>query len=261
MASPSDSGVVDTLSRRTRILRALESDPRSKRDLADALEVSRSTVDRGVRELEVLGFVERCEEGYRLSSGGRLARTEYDRTDAALEAIGAAADLLAHLPRDAPMSVRMLEGATTQVPDPHAPNEPFEALTDLIEDATRFRGVSGAERVPELRHVLYERTVEDDLDAEAVFTERLVEFLSDSYPETVRAVIDDGGFDIHTIPEIPYGLGIFETPAYSCALVVVHEDPADVHGIIQNDTPDALEWAEETYRRFREAARPVDPPG
>lgn len=260
MVPASDGDVVDTLSRRTRILRVLGCEPRSKRDLVEALGLSRSTVDRGVRELEMLGFVERCGEGYRLSPGGRLARTEYDRTGEALEAIGDAADLLKHLPRDAPMSTRLLEGATIQVPEPHAPTEPFEALVPLLDDATRFRGVAGTERLPALRDVLYERTVEGDLDAEAVFTECLTEFLVDSHPETTRSVIADGGFDIYALPEIPYGLGIFETPTYSCALVVVHEDPAEVYGIIQNDSPAALDWAEATYRRLRDAARPIDPP-
>jgi len=59
--------VVELLARRATLLRLLRERPRLKRELAEELSVSRSTVDRAVRNLEATDYVAR--------GGDRLAHT------------------------------------------------------------------------------------------------------------------------------------------------------------------------------------------
>lgn len=261
MSLPSKDGdVLQTLSRRRNVLAALDGSPRDKRDLVDALDVSRSTVDRAIRELELFGFVGRRDGNYRLTVSGRLALAEHRRVSTALGAIDDVSGLLKHVPCDAPMSVDLLQEATVYEPEPHAPNQPFESMAELVEEADRFYGLAGAERVPHFRNRLYERTVNGTLDAEAVFTEELAEFLLEDRPEEIREVVELGGFGLYACPSIPYGLGIVETPSTSLVFVVVYGDAAESHGIIYNDTPAALEWADGVYRQYRAAATKLEFP-
>jgi len=59
--------------RREPTLRLLSDGPTTNRDVIDALEVSRSTVTRALRELEEAGFVGRRDGGYATTLAGRFA--------------------------------------------------------------------------------------------------------------------------------------------------------------------------------------------
>jgi len=74
----SPDGVVAALEKRARLLRMLADGPMDKPALRDALEVSRSTVYKALRELEELGLVHRVDDGYALTQFGRLARRKHD---------------------------------------------------------------------------------------------------------------------------------------------------------------------------------------
>ncbi|MCU4740963.1 transcriptional regulator [Halobacteria archaeon AArc-m2/3/4] len=261
MTSPSsDRDVLQTLSRRHDLLSCLENGSRYKRDLVAELSVSRSTIDRGIRELESVEFVERCSGAFRLTAAGRLALSEYRRRLESLGAITDCSEILTDIPPEAPMSVDLLVGASVTQPKPHAPNEPIGAVVDLLEEADRFRGFATAQRLPRLRDRLYELTTAGQLDAEAIFTEELAAFLLENHAQQMRDVLCDGHFDMYSISTLPYGLGIVETPSCSRAFVVVHGDSGAVRGVIQNDTQAALEWADDVFRRYRTRSSRLEPP-
>lgn len=258
--SKSDHDALEILSRRHELLERLAEGARHKRDLVDDLEVSRSTVHRGIRQLESIDFVERRDGTYRLTVPGRLALVEHRRRVTALESIAAVSDLLGAIPRDAPMSVRFLEEATTLEPEPHAPNAPYEVIVDRLAVAERLRAITAAERDPQFRRRLHERTVEGDLDAEVIFTNELAAFFLDAHGRQLREVMADGAVDCFAVESTPYGLWIVETATRSEAFVVVHGEAADIRGVIRNGTDRAIDWADGVYRNVRERARRLDPP-
>ena len=64
---------LEVLLQRVEVLERLVEGPSYRRDLSDELGVSRSTIDRAVRELEELQFVENCRDGVRATAAGRNA--------------------------------------------------------------------------------------------------------------------------------------------------------------------------------------------
>ncbi|WP_255169013.1 helix-turn-helix transcriptional regulator [Natrononativus amylolyticus] len=260
--SPRRSGVdvLDLVSRRRDLLAALESAAGTKRELADRLECSRSTVDRAVRECEGRSLVERCADGIRLSTAGRLALAEHRRSLETLATIGDAGSLLASLPPEAPMALAMLEGATIHEPAGHAPNEPLEEIVRLLDGARRFRGLAAVERLPQFRTLLYDGTVHGDLDAELVLTDDLLSFLRANRGDQLRETMATGRFRVHVIPSVPYGLGIIDRPSTTVAFVVLTSDAGEPTAVVRNDSRAALEWATAVYDRYRAAATPVPSP-
>lgn len=256
----STADIVRIVTRRQGLLETLAERPRRKRELVDRLECSRSTIDRAIRELEQFEFVARDESGYRLTVTGRLVLSEYRRCTGAFDAIDGGSELLRHVPRDAPMSTALLEDARTYEPKPHAPLEPLQELVDRFESATHVRGFAAAERIPETRAQLYEQTVENGLDVEAIFTEDLAAFLFAEYPDQARAVVTDGDFDMYATESIPYELTIVEEPDESHVFVFVLNERTEIQGVIRNDTRAALEWAHAVFRHFRSTATAVAPP-
>lgn len=255
-----DLDVFETLSRRRGLLECLEDGTRSKRGLVEDLGVSRSTIDRGIRELEYFDFVERVDSDYRLTAAGMLALSQFCRSVDALESIADFRQILEYVPRTAPLSIDVLDGAIAHEPEPHAPNAPIEVIIDRLEDAQRMRGFTAAERLPALRYELYTSTVAGELTAEAIFTDELAEFLLRTYPDQMAESMSQGQFDMFSIPSIPYGLGLIETPTGSYVFLVVFGESKDIRGIIENDSRAAFEWADALYRRFRARAAPLSPP-
>lgn len=252
--SSSAHDVLRTVTNRRLLLERLESGPSDKQALCASLECSRSTVDRGIRELECLRFVERDGRDYRLTVAGRLALEEYRHSAAVLESIGEVCDLLENVPRDAPMSTALLDGARRIDPPSHAPTKPLQTLVDLVGSAERYRSITAAQRVPQLRTRLHERIVDGTLDSEGVMTPEFVRFLREEYPEDFREAVIEGENDLYTIESIPYELVLVETPTESRVFVFVLDDSTAIQGIITNDTAAALEWGERVYREFRAAA-------
>ncbi|ELY92865.1 transcriptional regulator [Natrialba hulunbeirensis JCM 10989] len=254
---PPTADVVETVSRRRALLEALAAGPQRKRDLVEQLACSRSTIDRAIRELERFEFIERAESGYRLTAAGRLVLEEFSRTTETFAAIGEASQVLAAIPREAPMSPDFLDGATVSEPKPHAPNAPLQELAMSFETATRVRGSSSAERIPETRARLHQRTIEDDLTAELILTTDLAEFLLSEYPEQVSGVVSEGDSAMYEIDSIPYELTIVEQPDDCQIFLFALNDRAEIEGVIKNDTQAALEWAESVFDELRAAASPL----
>lgn len=258
MRSPGSTlDVLRTVSRRRPLLAALESGPSDKRTLCESLECSRSTVDRGVRELEWLEFVRRDDETYRLTTAGRLALAEHRHSTDVLESIAGTSDLLADVPQDASMSAALLTGARTLEPPSHAPTKPLQSIVDLVGSADRVRGLKSAERIPRLREQLRDRVVDGDLDGEGVVTLEFARYIRETYPDWFREVVVDGGFDLYTVESIPYELVLVETPTTSRVFLFVLDDSTAIQGILENDTTAAFEWAQRTYRQFRASATPL----
>ncbi|WIV68399.1 helix-turn-helix transcriptional regulator [Natrialbaceae archaeon AArc-T1-2] len=256
---PPDAGssLLGTIDSRVSFLSSLEDGPRDKRALVGELECSRSTVDRAIRELETLALVERVDDAYRLTIVGRLALEEYRRSRDRLEAIAGLGEYLGTVPQTVPLSPSVLEGATVHEPEPHAPHEPLAHLLERIDDADRFRGFDGTERIPQIRTRLYERTVEGSLTGELVLADDLVTFLLERHPDQVRDVLD-GGFDFYTVSSVPYGLVRLDTPSQSETVLVFTSDVGDV--VVRNDSDAACEWGDAVYRRYRARAQRLEPP-
>lgn len=254
---PPDRSFLGTIDNRRSILSALEDGPRDKRDLVTDLACSRSTVDRAIRDLEALALVERVDGAYRLTIVGRLALAEYRRSRDRLETIAGMGEYLEGIPRTAPLSPSMLEGATVHEPEPHAPTEPLMQLADRIDDAEHVRGFTGTERSSRVRDRLNDRILGGSLAGEIVLTEELVTFLLEHQAERLQAVADSD-FDLYVVESVPYELVRIDTPSRSETFLVIDHDVGNV--VLRNDSTDACEWGDVVYRRYRAMAEKLEPP-
>ena len=250
MGSPSTA--VDVLARRSDLLRAVRERPRSKPALVDALSVSRSTVDRAVRELEAEGFVERSG-GVSLTLQGRLALDSYETLSADLAGLDGAASALRTLPDDARVDTALFQNATVVEASPVAPQRATEAYRSLAVDATRIRGYASAlldSTVPTLR----DRIVADRLEMELVLGPGVLDALVGGHGDAVADARDTGRLTLQAASEaLSYSLMLVETPATTHACALFYDDSGHT-GLVRNDAPEAVEWAEDVYADLRAAA-------
>jgi hypothetical protein len=252
--------VLEVVRRRETVLAALADGRREKRDLVAALSVSRSTVDRAVRELETHDLATRVDGKYRATLTGELllaARREYVERVAGTGAVG---DLLAHLPPDVDAPVEAFATAEAFRPEGPDPHRPAEFLRDLVRDGVRHRGLLVRQATPNAPDLIRDRVCAGEFDVEYLISPAMREYLWSERPELVRTMIEDGGVEFRETDDLPFDYALLTTPETTYFVVVVHDDSGSLQGVLCNDAPAAVEWGRRTYERHRAAADLVDPP-
>ncbi len=253
-------GVVDLVTRRIDVLQYLDGSTAGKETLVEELDISRSTVNRSLRELESAGFVTRSEGGFTASATGRTVAELYREFRTTLtEAVGAQ-PLLSALPPSATVSHAMIRGSDIHVSEPPTPYRPIERVTDLVTAAETFRSLSTAVARPESFDRITKAVVDDGLDAEIVFEVSVAEQIRTSRADPIREAMESDQFAMYATAELPYSLGIVRDSGTSHAFLVVSSPESELRGVVINDSAAAIAWAEKVYRNHRAAATELPPP-
>jgi predicted transcriptional regulator len=254
MAAPHPGDFLDVMRRRGELLRAIGPEGAAKRALESRLDVSRSTIDRGIRELEAKDLVERTDDGYRQTLTGRIALADYEAFTSRIEGLCEGSELLTKLPADADLSPAMLAGADVVESTRTAPGRPARTLYDVIERADSVRGFSPSVHPQQVE--TFDRRVEAGMDLELVLTDAVIERILAVYadPEEVRRDLSQNRVTVfRTDAEFPYSLTLSDVDGRTVAGVMVYVEGGP-QGCLVNDSEAAVEWAERRYERARDRA-------
>ena len=244
------SDLVRTLCNRHEFLVALRVAPREKRSRVETLGVSRSTIDRALRELETEGLVERTERGYRLTAAGRLAASLTDAMLSATSDLHAVAEPLRATSADAPVDLRLVSGATAAEATERVRSRPLTPVLDLLKDASRVYVLAPVISRPGSFDRVREAVLDAGTDVEMVFEASLAEQLLPPNADRVARMVGKGFTPLVTTG-VPFGLVLGETDDGWETHVVTYGDDGDLRGVVSNDTPAAAAWAWETFQRYR----------
>lgn len=251
-------GFVQTLCDRHEFLVSLRAGPREKRALVETLDVSRSTVDRAIRELQSEGLVERERRGFRLTAAGRLAVSFTEGLLSVTGDLRAVAEVLEPVPASAPIDGRVVRGATVAEATRTTRYKPLAAVDELLCEATRLYGITPLITRQRSMDRLAEAVTDRGADAEIVFGESLAEQLLPSMGEEIRSMVN-AGFRPLSASDLPFGLVLGETPDGWRTCVITYTDDGDLRGVITNDAPEATAWAWDVYRNYRRDAVDLSP--
>lgn len=258
MSLSGHGSMVALLARRAPLLRELRRSPAAKNDLLSPLDVSRSTIDRAIRELERDDLVERIDGRYRLTLAGRIALDAYDEFSDRIEAVQSNAGVLTCLPPDVSLSADPLVGAETVRAKPAVPQRPVEALAATVARAERIRGsvVGIAAQFVDI----YREQILDGATIEVVIDGETLSRLLGRYADAVEEVLGTGRVEIREAPSTPpYALKIHESGDERVVTVAVYGNNG-LRALLRNDTAAAVRWAERRYEELRAASDPVAVP-
>ena len=249
---------LDLLAQRADLLQTVRDDPTPKPELTDALGVSRSTVDRAVRQLETRGFVDRAAGTVSLTLKGRLVLDSYETFAARFAAIDGADVFLGSLPDDARVDPVLFRNATTVETTPVTPQRPTEAYRSLVANASRVRGYASRlldSTVPTLR----DRIVDSGLELDIVAEPAVLDALLGGHGDAVAAALDTGRLTLREGDErLAYSLMVVDEPATTHACALFYDDSGHT-GFLHNDDPDAVEWATRVCDALRADADTLSP--
>ncbi|AUX10618.1 TPR repeat-containing protein [Halalkaliarchaeum desulfuricum] len=256
-----------TIDRRRALLDRLRS-PADKRELVEHLDCSRATVDRAIRRLESLGWIERVDDGWQVSLTGRTVLDRYARFREEFADVLAGTEALASLPPDADVDARLFEGATvipedrrevgsgdgTQGSGDGAGNELPAELRARIESADRIRLIAPGETAATLLSSCRELS---SGTVEAVLDRRVLSRLPERTPALARWLVESDRAAAFAAETPPYALLLLSEGDATVVSVVGHREDRSVEGVVSNDDDDAVEWGERQYRALRRIATPL----
>ena len=236
--------------RRRPILSALQRGPASAAELADSIEMSRSTIHRATNTLEEHNVLEQSDDRFELTSLGRiLAEKTAAFGDQAWGAL-VLEPFLNAVEMDGIPVEHLVDGRITR-PTPRQPHASIQRIVELVEEASSLRMLSTV-LSPIYVDVGY-REMMDGMAIEAVFDEAAIEIMVSKYPEKAYETIRTGNFDVYSHHGLPFELFLFDETVGMAA----HDENGIARSVVESDTPPALEWAEEIYERHRAEAEPL----
>lgn len=260
MNGPGPDEVMAVVARRGNILRALDSDGAGKRDLVEELDVSRSTIDRGIRELESVGFVERNGSAYHQTLVGELALAEYEAFASRIDGIVRSAEVLAALPPGTDVDPVLLDGVSIVRAEPHSPHQPVTAVCQLIEEANSV-WITTPAVFPQAVESCRKRLVDGDLRADIVTTDQVVTRLVGQHGDALSEGLATGRLTIRqTDSPLQYGLILAERDEGEIAGLLVIGD-SGARAFLINDDPRAVEWVRNRLLHYWKRATPLGAAG
>ncbi|MFB6111962.1 MAG: hypothetical protein ABEJ35_05435 [Halobacteriaceae archaeon] len=224
----------------------------TKRDLVDCADVSRSTVDRGIKTLSEAEAVVRRDDGrYALTLFGSVVLREFQRSLSRLDNLASIRGLLIDVDTATDLSPDVFVEATIRPPEGMG----ISSALEVLRGAANLRLVDppfglvymllagGSELLP-------------DAEATALIRETMV-------PEVVSldSVLDDGAGDgaltlQQTETTLPFSVALADYEAETKLYLMLTDREGQV-ALVESENGEALDWGEDLYDRLAPSAAPV----
>lgn len=249
--------VIELLVRRETFLERLADSVATKAELVDALDVSRSTVDRALRDLRTEGVVDRTSEGYRLTPYGDLAFVLFRSFSGDLRNVREVGSPLGRLASTEGIHPEFFRGGRVLSARTPESAEPAAELRELVAGADELWTVTPSPHF-ELLSLAHRRVVEEDLAFRLVHSAETLERLAVHHPAVVESALESGSLELYRAPEVP-PVGLLKSVAGDGQTVVLalYGPRGETTALVLADTEAAVARFDRLFRRYLEASTRV----
>lgn len=224
------------------------------RDIVDALDHSRSTVTRALRDLREANLIEKTADGYDTTLPGVMGAAAYHRYRTASKAILTSKQLLTSIPDSHAPSIDVIVGADTTLAETDFPIRPLEAVSTRIRDADTVQAYFPTLINSHLLRVWHRAVVADAVEGQAVIDPDLLTVLKGQYPQMLAEMAATAEFSAFATSGPPYGIVLATTSDTTTVSLIVYETDTTIRGTLTNDSEAAVEWARTEFKRLEREA-------
>lgn len=254
MPFPGPGDLASVVLNRFECLDAVVTEPRSKPDLVESLDIPRSTLDDIIRELEREDLVEYEGGLWQPTHSGGIAHELQRQYLDILESLADASPVIEALPADDDIHPSIIDGATVYEHQPHVANAELSPLLNHVEAASDVR-VATPRLVRGFGRELSEKAFTDgDTTFEMIAPSEVHEwFATESRTGAEKLELPNVSFRRATVP-FSFGLAIFDGQTTAITAFTDH----GIAGYIVNDSERAIRWAEDQYNHVKADSEPVN---
>jgi predicted transcriptional regulator len=244
---------------RVGVLDALSERPCSRDDLRAATGASSPTMGRVLADFEARQWVVRDGPTYELTRLGAFVAERFTGLRKAMATERKLRDVLPWLPGEMDgFRVELFADAVVSFPGPNYPYQPVERVTQLIEGTEVMRGF-GTTVVKSSNLEAACRSIIEGMEFEFIYSPGVLETIVAWNPTRIAETnaCENCTTLLHdALPDSDWcGIGIYDDRVGICC----HDPETGVlQAVVDTDTPEAREWAEAVYERYRAEARPLD---
>lgn len=253
----SDDGVrfLATSRNRVSLLDALDDGPLQPAELARRLSLSRSAIQRNLRELTDRNWVRRTDGGYVTTLGGRLVLADYEELVGTVRLVSEYGHCLEPL-SDAglALSPSVLESASVTTATRTNPHAPLRHYVERIRetDVERFRGITPV--VSPLFNEAHASLTAGGGDHELVLDADALAASRTEYGPELDAGVDADGLTIYVHPDsLSFGLSIVDGRVFLGAF-----DEGQFVACFEWNEAGIETRALDAYESYRDGARELD---
>ncbi|WP_411964827.1 tetratricopeptide repeat protein [Haloferax sp. YSMS24] len=236
-------------------LQSLDEHRLDKRELADTLGYSRSTVDRAIRDLRTFGLVLESPSGYATSLKGRYLLTLFESHRDDLRDVLQLDPILAEEVADYPLPVTALLGADIEFTSGTSPDRPIETLATQL-DSTGYGTFAFARRP---NHAFIERLTEwvaAGHSCRIVAPESVVTTLWRESPVCLETMQTASDCSIRTGDVTPFSLTVTVVDGRPTLTVVDYDENERPRSVVQNTSEAAVSWGRQRLESLWADAEP-----
>lgn len=236
-------------------LQSLDDDCLDKRELADTLGYSRSTVDRAIRDLRTFGLVLESSCGYATSLKGRYLLTLFESHRDDLRDVLELDPILAEEVADYPLPVTAFLGADIEFTSGTSPDRPIETLASQL-DATSYGTFAFARRP---NHAFIERLtawVTAGHSCRMVAPESVITTLWRESPTLLETMQTASDCSVRAGDITPFSLTVSVVDGTPTMTVVDYDENERPRSVVQNTSEAAVSWGRQRLESLWEDADP-----
>jgi predicted transcriptional regulator len=240
---------------RVAVFETLVEAPRSRDEIREAVDASRVTVARILRELESREWITGSGQQYAVTPQGEWVCREFAALMEEVRAERRLREPLQWLPADlVTFDVRCLSDAELVVLDGTDATALTRRVLEFHRSGEYVRGVATTV-APSLVENHWESTVHGDTDLELVFTPAVLDVVLDHPPSErqFREMLDAENARFSVLDEFPTSVGIVDD---TVGITLTDDRGVTVGGLLSDDET-VYRWAVDLFRRCRDRARPV----
>lgn len=235
---------------RAAVLDALASHPHRRSDLLAITGVSQSTMGRTLREFEERNWIRRDGAEYEATPSGAFVASglrdlvDRIRTEQTLRDVS---EMLPDEPSG--FTLELVTDAVVTVADADDPYRPVNRFLALVRETERFRfaGFNVALLQPCKDELC--RQIVEGMRSEIIDPPNVVQYIRSTCSDQFSKTLENGDLTIRVHDDLPaYGIGIFDD---RIAISGYEPTSGTVKVLVDTDAPDAREWAEAVYERYR----------
>jgi len=238
MDQPDPAELEALIADRSGFLRLLTAAPRSKRELTELLDCSRSTIDRVLRSLADAYLVEYRDGEWHATAAGVCAYRKHDEYASFLSDLADAAPILAALPTETSIDDAFSRGSTAHIAEENVPDAVLDPMLQSVREASLVRGFAPKALIGSAMDFYDAAVTGDGYELELVLDGDVFDRLYELQPQEKRSC---RGSDVMLLRgAIPYVYGLWIVDDTAVGIVVYTEK--GIQGCILNDTETAVGW-------------------
>lgn len=237
---------------RVAILRVLAREPRRPAALTDAVDATRTTVQRILAGFSDRRWVIKRDAAYHLTPTGERVHDAYENLLSEVDRADRYGRFAADLERagaDFP-SAGLETGELTAATD----RDPLAAL-DRVVELIRSTGESAVRAVSPIVTAQYNEAAASALDrgasVELVIDRAVLETSVEAFAPALERALSDDGATVYVAPE-PIEYGLFRYDDLAC--VVAYDEHNNPRCLLESTDPTVLDWADDRFETLSAAA-------